>query len=251
MKPKHLYGLLGQKLGHSFSPTYFNHKFDVEGLNARYTTFELADIAEFPALWHTHPHLRGVNVTVPYKQAVIPFLDRLSSVAQKVNAVNTISLEPDGSLMGHNTDVYGFSESLATLLGNYPAKQAIIIGTGGAAQAVKYALAHTFRIPRPLVVSRQPQPGQLGYPDLGQLRPEDFDIVIQATPVGMAPQVSDCVDFPFHILTARHFVLDLIYNPTETTFLQRAAARGAHTQNGLPMLFWQAEGAWSIWARGQ
>ncbi len=246
------YGLIGYPLGHSFSQRFFSEKFAREGLaNVRYDLFPLPDIAELPALLTANPNLRGLNVTIPHKETVLRYLHDLDETARAVGAVNTIRIR-NGRLRGFNTDVTGFEQSLQrwrTELGHTPIPQgmhALILGTGGAAKAVAYALqkmgiAYTF-------VSRSRiGPQHLSYTQLNTLSARDFTLVVNATPAGTYPDVDACPPIPFDVLDERHLVFDLVYNPAETLLLQRAKTKGAAVKNGLEMLQLQAEAAWKIW----
>ncbi len=261
------FGLIGYPLGHSFSKKYFTQKFENEGLDQfRYELFPLANIANFPKIISENPDLRGLNVTIPHKENVIPFLDKLAETAREAEAVNCIKIENDGRLVGHNTDVYGFEISLLNFLKekagenwrenlnkniaeNLPGATftALILGTGGAAKAVAAALRR-LKI-RYLFVSRKPEnaPEIIDYQLLPHLDFDEFLLVINTTPLGMAPKIDAAPDLPFEKLTARHLVFDLLYNPAETLFLKKAAACGAATKNGLEMLELQAEKSWEIW----
>ena len=244
------FGLIGKKLGHSFSPAYFSTKFQKERIEAQYKNYELNSIEALPALIKQVQGLKGLNVTIPYKQTVIPFLDKLSPEARAIGAVNTILIDDAGKLTGYNTDISGFQKSLEQAWQGDNLEQAIVLGTGGAAQAVLYVLSQKLGLKRPLVVSRNPKGGQIGYPDLNMLRPEDFDVVINTTPLGMSPNLDQAPDFPYHILGKQHLVYDLIYNPSETLFMKEASQQGAKTENGMTMLIGQAEAAWELWQHG-
>ena len=245
-----LYGLIGWPLGHSFSEAYFTQKFQQLGIEARYQHFELAEIADCRTIF-ARENIWGLNVTIPYKTAILPFLDSLDPLAAAVGAVNTIAFV-QGKRIGYNTDVWGFAQSLARLqarVGKHTAKSALILGTGGAAKAVYFALQNAgFQELR--FVSRAPATTQIyAYTDLPRLDLAAWDLVVQASPVGMYPALNSCPDFPYHKLTARHLAIDLVYNPAETLFLQRCKTQGATTQNGLEMLHLQAERAWEIWQK--
>lgn len=238
------FGLVGRNIGYSFSRGYFGEKFRELGLSDHsYENFDLADIAEFPGLLSGHPDLCGLNVTIPYKEAVIPYLDSLDPEARRIGAVNTICLGPGGS-RGYNTDVIGFRESLRPLL--VPAdRHALILGTGGASKAVARALETlgiAFRY-----VSRQPQQEQLGYADLTAELLQETPLLIQCTPVGTLPDTDRAPELPYEALGPAHLLYDLIYNPALTTFLKRGQERGARVKNGLEMLQIQAECAWELW----
>lgn len=238
------FGLVGRNIGYSFSRGYFGEKFRELGLaDHSYENFDLAGIAEFPALLEGNADLCGLNVTIPYKEAVIPYLDSLDPEARRIGAVNTICLGPEGT-RGYNTDVIGFRESLRPLL--LPAdKQALILGTGGASKAVARALETlgiAFRY-----VSRNPQAGQLGYADLTPAVLSETTLLIQCTPLGTFPDIDRAPEIAYEALGPAHLLYDLIYNPPLTTFLKRGQERGARVKNGLEMLQIQAEHAWGLW----
>lgn len=237
-------GLIGKTLSHSFSKNYFTQKFKQEYLsNFKYDNFELAQIEEFPSLIKTIPNLLGLNVTIPYKKEVIPFLDEISAEAEAIGAVNTI-LKKDNKLLGYNTDVIGFRQSLEPLLKSHHTK-ALILGTGGAAQAVAYVLNQlTIEF---LFVSRTPNENQLNYAQVDASVLESYSIIINTTPLGMQPKVEVAPNINYTTINKKHLLYDLIYNPTETLFLQKGKLRGATIKNGLEMLESQAEAAWNIW----
>ena len=242
------YGLIGFPLTHSFSQRYFTQKFARESIaDCRYDLFEMANLDTLPDLL-SMPDLRGLNVTIPYKQAVLPYLDRLDASAEKIGAVNVIKIVADGSRTGYNSDYYGFRQSLTDWLNvlNRPIKdlKALVLGTGGASKAVTVALAdlgiaYTF-------VSRRKTAGGLTYADVTNVL-ADYQLIINASPVGTYPDVKEAPALPYDHLTASHLLYDLVYNPAETTFMQLGLARGASTHNGLRMLELQAEKAWEIW----
>lgn len=241
------FGLIGRSLSHSFSQAYFTQKFYSLGLNdCRYELFELASARELPALLVQHPGLVGLNVTIPYKEQIWPYLTDVATSAALVGAVNVIELRPDGSLIGHNTDYVGFRESLRPF---YPtrgaAARALVLGTGGAAKAVGVAL-------RELdiaywLVSRDALGPQLTYADLTPEVLAAHPLIINTTPLGTYPDVAACPPLPYPALTPQHYLYDLVYNPGETLFLQKGRAAGAHVKNGFDMLERQAEAAWDIW----
>ena len=240
------FGLVGRNIGYSFSRGYFSEKFRELGLEDHlYENFDLADISEFPAMLLANPDLCGLNVTIPYKEAVIPYLNSLDPEAQRIGAVNTICLGPEGP-RGYNTDVIGFRESLRPLLA--PAdQQALILGTGGASKAVARAL-ETLGISY-RYVSRAPKAGQLGYGELTAQLLEHYPLLIQCTPLGTFPDTERAPELPYEALGPAHLLYDLIYNPALTTFLKRGQERGARVKNGLEMLQIQAERAWELWNR--
>ncbi len=240
------FGLVGRNIGYSFSRGHFSEKFEVLGLHDHvYENFDLADISEFPGLLKKHPDLVGLNVTIPYKEAVIPFLSALDPEARLIGAVNTICLGPEGPT-GYNTDVIGFRESLRPLL--LPAdRQALILGTGGASKAVARALETLGIAYR--YVSRRPAAGQLSYGELSAELLQRTPLLIQCTPLGTFPDTGRAPELPYEALGPSHLLYDLIYNPSLTTFLSHGQDRGARIKNGLEMLQIQAERAWELWNR--
>lgn len=246
-----LYGLIGFPLGHSFSASFFSEKFGREGIDAQYRNFELPDIGEFMELLAEYPEIEGLNVTIPYKEKIIPYLTSLSPQAQAIGAVNTIRIghDTDGNvttLEGHNTDAPAFARTLAPLLPQ-EAVSALILGTGGASKAVGAAMStlgvnHTF-------VSRTTSEGRLTYADLTPEIMLANRVIVNCTPLGMSPKTDACPPIPYELIDDRHICYDLIYNPAETLFMRKAALRGATTVNGLAMLNLQALLAWNIWTR--
>ena len=241
------FGLIGRTLGHSFSARYFADKFQREGLadTHRYDLFELPEIECVKELIATTEGLVGFNVTIPYKQQIIPHLDSLSTEARNIGAVNCVKIEPDGRLTGYNTDIDGIRLSLDKLLGGIEIDAALVLGTGGASQAVQYVLAER-NIPYS-IVSRDRAKGNLTYDDLKVEVTSSHHLIINSSPVGMYPHVDQCPDIPYQLLTTDHYLFDLVYNPERTLFAERAATMGAHTLCGLDMLYAQAESAWRIW----
>lgn len=240
------FGLIGKKLGHSFSKKYFTEKFSRLQIDASYELYELADIKEFAQIAKT-PHLRGLNVTIPYKSAVIPFLDELSPEAEAIQAVNTIKFE-NGKLLGFNSDIYGFQGSLQDLLAGEKPSGAIILGSGGAAQAVNYVLEKKMGIKSIYIATRNPRSANhIGYEALEQLDLQKFPLLINTTPLGMYPDIEVIPPFPYGKLSNKHYAYDLIYNPAETSFMKEAAKHGAQTKNGMEMLIGQAEKSWEFW----
>lgn len=241
-KSKNLYGLIGKKLNYSFSSEYFKNKFEKEAIkDTEYINFQLANIADFEEVLEQNPNLKGLNVTIPYKQEIIPFLDELSEDAKRIGAVNTIEFK-EGKLIGHNTDVIGFEQSLKPLL-NSRHKKAVIFGIGGAAKAVAFVMKK-LKIPT-RVVSRDRT--KQTYKDVNKAFLRERQILINTTPLGTFPKVDECVDIYYHGITAYHLAYDLVYNPEETLFLQKAKKQGATIKNGREMLELQAEASWKIW----
>ena len=239
------YGLIGKKLGHSFSKRYFTEKFEKEGIrDSVYELYELPDIAEVPELLAREPELVGLNVTVPYKEAVKPYLDELDKSAAAIGAVNTIRIK-DGRTKGYNTDFIGFRDTLEQFYPQEARGQALVLGTGGAAKAV-WAALRALAIPY-VPVSRNPAAGELSYEAVTPEILKQYNLLINTTPLGMAPDTASAPAIPYDALTSQHYLYDLVYNPEETSFLQKGRAAGAKTLNGLPMLHGQAEAAWKIW----
>ena len=242
------FGLIGYPLSHSFSKGYFGEKFAKLGLaeTHRYDNYPLASIAEFPALLAQQPELRGLNVTIPYKQQVIPFLDELSAGAQAVGAVNTI-LFTEGRRIGYNTDVIGFQDSLSAFVAENggPIQSAWVLGTGGAAKAVVWVLEQLGAQVK--LISRSSRDGVLSYDELTEDHVAEVDLIVNTTPLGMSPNIDTCPNIPYHCLSPQHRLYDLVYNPEETLFLRQGKQRGAATTNGYAMLLGQAEAAWEIW----
>ena len=240
------FGLIGRHISYSFSPGYFRTKFETLGLSdCTYEIFDLDEITEFPEII-SKGNLSGLNVTIPYKTAICPFMDQLDKDAEQIGAINTIRFTKTG-LIGYNTDVIGFVNSLSPLLG--PAdKAALILGTGGAAKAIAFGLTklgihHHF-------VSRSPGEGNLRYSDLDETVMKHFQILINCTPLGTYPQENECPPFPYKALNKTHLLYDLIYNPQQTAFLQKGSEAGSRIKNGLEKLHLQAEASWEIWNRG-
>ena len=245
------YGLIGRHLGHSFSSEHFSKRFVKEGLkDHRYDLFELADIAELPELLRTTRGLRGLNVTVPYKEAVIPFLDEMDPLAAAVGAVNTIVID-NGRITGHNTDVAGFRSLISPLVptlrdpGSDIKARALVLGSGGASRAVAFVLRELgvrFRI-----VSRSRERGDLTWDLMDPTVVRVCRLIINTTPIGMFPNVEEAPPLPYAALTAKHTLIDLVYNPKETAFLKHGRSHGARIIGGLGMLHAQADEAWRIW----
>lgn len=236
------FGLIGSSLSHSFSPSYFKSKFEEENIKASYDAFEIDHCKEVASLISKH-NLNGLNVTIPYKQSIIPFLDEVDPKAQNIGAVNTIKID-EGKLIGYNTDVIGFRKSMRAFIG-YKPMAALILGTGGASQAVQHALR---MLDTPyLLVSRNTRSGDLSYDGLTKRVFDQYHIIINTTPVGTFPAVNESPEIPYQHLSDKHFVFDLVYNPEKSKFLQQAQKQGAHIKSGLEMLQIQAEESWRIW----
>ena len=251
------YGLIGHPLGHSFSAAFFAEKFDREHIDARYENFDLAEVNDLRDWVSAHPELVGFNVTIPHKQAVVPQLDSLSPEATEVGAVNVVRVvrESNGTLRldGHNSDLHGFTRSIAPLL--CPThRKALILGTGGASKAVvvglrRLGLEITYvsrRSTAPLLVGAKPVP-VITYTELSPELLAQHTVIVNASPVGMAPNVEEAPELPYDALTSVHLLYDLIYNPEETRFLHEGVQRGCCVKNGLEMLHLQALEAWDFW----
>ena len=233
------FGLTGKTLSHSFSEGYFNEKFHKEDINdAEYKNFELNNISEFTALISKIKH-SGLNVTTPYKESIIPFLDELTPHAKAIGAVNTIQFKGN-KLIGHNTDTIGFSQSIYPLLNER--NKALVLGNGGASKAIQYALK-TLNIEYK-IVSRK---SSFDYSDISSRSIGYYDIIINTTPLGTYPEIADFPQIPYKELDENHLLFDVIYNPTESAFLRFGKTRNCSIKNGLEMLEIQAESSWNIW----
>jgi shikimate dehydrogenase len=239
------YGLIGKNISYSFSKKYFTEKFALGNLvDCSYENFDLQSIEEFPTLITNNIDLKGLNITIPYKEAVIPYLDKLSKTAAQIGAVNVIRFTKKGKLKGYNSDYFGFMKSLQPLLQPHHQK-ALILGTGGAAKAVAFALdqlgiLYTY-------VSREEKEGMIDYNRINATTFDNYHIIINCTPLGTSPDTNAFPPISYNFFTEKHIAFDLIYNPEETQFLKKAKKSGAITKNGYEMLVLQAEKAWKIW----
>lgn len=241
------YGLIGFPLKHSFSQQFFTNKFAVEGIDARYEKFEIPNISEFKQIIESNPDLRGLNVTIPYKEKVIPFLDGLDSGAEDIGAVNVVKFVRNNEalkLIGYNSDIIGFEKSISPLLNDYHSK-ALILGTGGASKAVRKGLQSLGIYSA--FVSRTAKDGILSYADLNEDVMAEYKVVVNTTPLGTFPDIDAAAEIPYHLLTEHHLLYDLVYNPSETKFLRLGKENGAAIKNGYEMLELQALAAWDIW----
>lgn len=239
-----LFGLLGKTLKHSFSKSYFTKKFADLGIeNCAYENFELAQISELNDLLQTQTSLQGLNVTIPYKEDVIPFLDWQNDIVKEIKACNCIKIV-DGKLHGYNTDVIGFTQSLQPFLKPHH-KQALILGTGGAAKAVQYSLT-SLGIEYKMV-SRTKTESTIAYEELDKSIIDSHTLIINTSPLGMYPKMDEAPSLPYQHLSSQHLLFDLIYNPEKTLFLQKGEEQGASIANGSEMLVLQAEESWRIW----
>jgi shikimate dehydrogenase len=235
------FGIIGFPLLHSFSAKYFNEKFAAEGIDAEYSLYPLDkdEWANGERLKELLERLDGFNVTLPHKQAVIPYLERLDETAEAIGAVNVVHRH-----VGYNTDCLGFMASIKPLLRDYD-RQALVLGTGGASKAVCYGLRKLGI--EPTLVSRTPQADMLGYEQLDKAVMDKHTVIVNCTPLGMFPDVDSCPAIPYELLSARHLLFDCVYNPEETLFLRKGKAQGATIRNGIEMLIGQAKAAWEIW----
>ena len=245
--PEKLYGLLGYPLVHSFSQNYFNQKFESENIDAKYINFEIPDVGMLMEVVAENENLNGLNVTIPYKEQVIPLLDEIDPAASEVGAVNVIKFirGKDGlRLKGYNSDIIGFTDSIKSLLKPHH-QSALVLGTGGAAKAVSYSLRKLGLEVQ--LVSRRKSANTLVYEELTKNDLKNHKVIVNTTPLGMYPNVDTCPDIPYRYLTSQHLCYDLIYNPDETLFLKNSRLAGAQVKNGLEMLLLQAFASYSIW----
>lgn len=241
------YGLIGYPLGHSFSIGYFNEKFQSENIDAVYENFEIASIEDLQEVLATNPELRGLNVTIPYKEKVMSYLDHITPEARAIGAVNVIQVQHKGSkifLKGFNSDVIGFTRSIEPMLERFH-KKALVLGTGGAAKAVHFALKALGL--EAVYVSRYERPGTIQYERITPEVIHEYNVIVNCTPLGMYPRISDCPPLPYEAMDSHNLLYDLIYNPDQTLFMQKGAAQGATVKNGLEMLLLQAFASWEFW----
>jgi shikimate dehydrogenase len=240
-----LFGLLGKSLGHSFSPAFFSQYFLQNQIEAEYRLFEIPEIQQCTNVFDLNP--KGLNVTIPYKEEIIPYIDELDTIAKEIGAVNVIKFE-NGRKIGYNTDVYGFHQSIKPFL-TFHHERALIFGTGGASKAV----AHVFRSIGIDVfyVSQNPnnRPNHFSYSDVNELMIASCKVIVNCTPIGTFPNINECIDIPFNALTIDHLIIDLIYNPPLTSLLKKSQNTGATILNGSSMLKEQALKSWDIWNR--
>jgi shikimate dehydrogenase len=243
---KSKFGLLGKNISYSFSSGYFTKKFEKLNLKKhKYVNFDIQEIKDFPSVIEETPNLKGMNVTIPYKEEVMQYLDKLDDTAKEIGAVNTIKFTKRGDLKGYNTDIFGFENSIKPFLKKHH-KKALILGTGGASKAVAYAFKRNdinFKF-----VSRNPsEKNQISYKDLSEEILEEYTVIVNCSPIGTFPNVNDAPKIPYQFITDKHLLFDLIYNPEETAFLKKGKEKGAAIKNGYQMLELQAEEAWRIW----
>lgn len=241
------YGLIGYPLKHSFSIGFFNEKFKSENIDAEYINFEIPSIDRLPEILEENPELKGFNITIPYKEKIIPYLDQIDKDALAIGAINVVKVvrqKNKSKLIGFNSDIIGFTQSIEPLLEETHQK-ALILGTGGAAKAIFQGLKNLGIESK--FVSRQKQPGMLTYEELTPEIMEEYKVIVNCTPVGMYPNVDTCPDIPYEYLTPNHLLYDLLYNPDITLFMKKGARQGAIVKNGLEMLLLQAFATWDIW----
>ena len=237
------FGIIGYPLGHSFSKGFFTEKFARESIDAQYLNFEIPDVAMLPDVLRNNPELRGLNVTLPHKQAVIPLLDEMSKEAKEIGAVNVIRVR-NGKLKGFNSDIIGFTNSIKPLLMPHH-KKALILGTGGASKAIcvglnRLGIEWTY-------VSRSPREGMITYEDITAETLQAYTVIVNCSPVGMFPNVAQAPEIPYDCLSDKHLLFDLVYNPEETLFMKKGREQGATVKNGLEMLHLQAVASWDFW----
>jgi shikimate dehydrogenase len=242
------YGLIGFPLGHSFSISYFNQKFQDEGIDAIYENYEISTIDALDEILSSNPNLRGLNVTIPYKEKVMPYLDHISPEARAIGAVNVIKVIHEGNdviLKGYNSDVIGFTNSIEPMLDSKWHKKALILGTGGASKAIDFGLRNLGL--ETVFVSRFERQGTIQYQNITPEIIREYNVIVNCTPLGMYPKTEVCPNLPYEAMDSHTILYDLIYNPDETLFMKRGAEYGAQTKNGLEMLLLQAFASWEFW----
>jgi len=242
------YGLIGYPLGHSFSISYFNQRFQDEGIDAVYENFEISSIEALDEVIGANPELKGLNVTIPYKEKVIPYLDSITPEARAIGAVNVIKVTHEGrntKLKGFNSDVIGFTKSIEPMLEKKWHKKALILGTGGASKAINFGLRHLGL--ETVFVSRYERPDTIQYDKITPDVVKEYNVIVNCTPLGMYPKTEECPQLPYEAMDSHTILYDLIYNPDETLFMKRGAQYGAQTKNGLEMLLLQAFASWEFW----
>lgn len=242
------FGLIGYPLKHSFSYRFFGEKFKKENIDAQYLNFEIADIGMLPDIIKEYTKLQGLNVTIPYKEQVIPFLDELDATANAIGAINVIKITRNGDnvyLKGYNSDYIGFRNSISPLINPDIHRKALILGTGGASKAVEYGLKDLGLDTK--YVSRSKKDGMLTYDELSEDIMSEYTVIVNASPVGTFPNIDECPDIPYSYIGKNHLLYDLVYNPAVTKFLETGKSQGAKIKNGEEMLELQAIAAWHIW----
>lgn len=241
------YGLIGYPLGHSFSKSYFNEKFENEKIDAEYINFEIPTLDSLPEILASNPELKGLNVTIPYKEKVISYLDSISPEARAIGAVNVIRVDHKGNntfLKGFNSDVIGFTKSIEPLLERFH-KKALILGTGGASKAINFGLKSLGL--ETVFVSRFERLGTIQYSQITPDIIQEYNVIVNCTPCGMYPHIDECPQLPYDAITSKNLLYDLLYNPDETLFMKKGALHGATVKNGLEMLLLQAFASWEFW----
>ncbi len=241
------YGIIGFPLGHSFSPGFFNEKFKNEGIDAIYKKYELPQIDSLPETLAMNPELKGLNVTIPYKQQVMSYLNEMSEEATAIGAVNVVKVTRNGKklhLKGFNSDVIGFTRSIEPYIDSHH-KKALVLGTGGASKAIEYGL-HKLGL-ETLKVSRRKSDDTITYDDITPEMIREYNVIVNCTPVGMYPHTDECPQLPYESMDNHTLLYDLIYNPDETLFMKKGKANGAVVKNGLEMLLLQAYASWEFW----
>lgn len=241
------YGIIGLPLGHSFSPGFFNEKFANENIDAVYEKYELPQIESLIEVLDSNPELQGFNVTIPYKQQVMKFLDELSDEARAIGAVNVVKVTHEGKkirMKGYNCDIIGFTRSIEPLLSSYH-KKALVLGTGGASKAIEYSLQKLGL--ETLNVSRRKTEKTITYDEVTRELIAEYNVIVNCTPVGMYPRTEECPQLPYEAMNSHTLLYDLIYNPDETLFMKRGEEHGAVVKNGLEMLLLQAYASWEFW----
>ena len=242
------YGLIGYPLGHSFSISYFNQKFQDEDIDAVYENYEIPSIDALLEVLSSNPEMKGLNVTIPYKEKVLPFLDNISPEALAIGAVNVIRITHRGNkteLKGFNSDVIGFTKSIEPMLDKKWHQKALILGTGGASKAINYGLRSLGL--ETIYVSRYEKPDTIQYKSITPEVVKEYNVIVNCTPVGMYPKTEYCPELPYEAMDSHTILYDLIYNPDETLFMKRGAEYGANVKNGLEMLLLQAFASWEFW----
>ena len=242
------YGLIGYPFGHSFSISYFNQRFQDEGINAVYENYEIPTIEALDEVINLNPELKGLNVTIPYKEKVIPYLDSITPEARAIGAVNVIKVTHSGKdvkLKGYNSDVIGFTKSIEPMLDKNWHKKALILGTGGASKAINFGLKHLGL--ETVFVSRYERPDTIQYQNITPEVVQEYNVIVNCTPIGMYPKTEECPLLPYEAMDSHTILYDLIYNPDETLFMKLGAKNGAQTKNGLEMLLLQAFASWEFW----
>ena len=242
------YGLIGYPLGHSFSISYFNQRFADEGIDAKYMNFEIPTIDELPEVIAKNPELRGLNVTIPYKEKVIPFLDSISPEARAIGAVNVIRVTHEGKktiMKGFNSDVIGFTQSIESMLDKKWHQKALILGTGGTSKAINFGLKSLGL--ETVFVSRYERPDTIQYKQITPEVVQEYNVIVNCTPLGMYPHSEECPELPYEAMNNHTILYDLIYNPDQTLFMRKGLEHGADVKNGLEMLLLQAFASWEFW----